>query len=67
MGECEIYLTYYNIITKLFREIFHEERRDWEWWESVRQYVYMNGDSWYGCFLKQMCMTYVKILCLCKN
>merc|ERR1711988_1004052 len=30
------------------RGIFHEERRDWRWWENIRHYVYSNGNSWYG-------------------
>lgn len=27
------------------RHIFHEERRDWSWWENLRQYVHANGNS----------------------
>lgn len=28
------------------RYIHHQERRDWAWWESLRNYVYSNGNSW---------------------
>merc|ERR1712002_813373 len=27
------------------RHIFHEERRDWSWWENLRQYVHANANS----------------------
>jgi len=27
------------------RHIFQEERRDWSWWENLRQYVHANGNS----------------------
>jgi len=27
------------------RHIFHEERRDWNWWRNVRQYVHANANS----------------------
>merc|ERR1711892_816266 len=25
---------------------FEEERRDWRWWETIRQYMHANGNSW---------------------
>ena len=28
------------------RYIYHQERRDWAWWESLRNYIYSNGNSW---------------------
>ena len=28
------------------RYIHHQERRDWAWWESLRNYIYSNGNSW---------------------
>ena len=30
----------------LLRYIHHQERRDWAWWESLRNYIYSNGNSW---------------------
>merc|ERR1719370_1751793 len=27
------------------RHIFHEERRDWSWWENLRQYEHANRNS----------------------
>ena len=34
------------IIPKLHRYVHSHERRDWAWWESVRQYMYSMGNSW---------------------
>ena len=34
------------LITIPARYVFSQERRDWAWWESLRNYVYMNGNSW---------------------
>ena len=35
------------VITKSsLRYIHHQERRDWAWWESLRNYIYSNGNSW---------------------
>ena len=42
-----------SIIFLLFlsaREIFHEERRDWSWWENIRHYIYSMGNSWYNSY-----------------
>merc|ERR1719431_1628277 len=25
---------------------FEEERRDWRWWETIRQYMHSMGNSW---------------------
>ena len=36
----------YNISMSA-RYVFSQERRDWAWWESLRNYIYMNGNSWY--------------------
>ena len=30
----------------LFRDIFHEERRDWAWWRNLRTFVHSGGNSW---------------------
>jgi len=32
------------------RYIFHEERRDWAWWENLRTFVHGNGNSWYNSY-----------------
>jgi len=32
------------------RYIFHEERRDWSWWENLRTYALANGNSWYNSY-----------------
>ena len=29
------------------REIFHEETRDWDWWENIRNYILSGYDSGY--------------------
>merc|ERR1712236_132571 len=35
------------------RYIFHEERRDWAWWENMRTFVLVGGNSWcYGSKIK---------------
>lgn len=33
------------------RQIFHEERRDWNWWRNVRQYVHAQGNSGHNTYL----------------
>jgi len=30
------------------RQIFHMERRDWDWWENIRHFVHSQGNSWYN-------------------
>jgi len=30
------------------RDIFHEERRDWDWWSNLRVFVQSQGNSWYS-------------------
>ena len=30
----------------LLRYVHSHERRDWAWWESVRNYMYSMGNSW---------------------
>ena len=42
------------------RHIFHEERRDWSWWENLRQYVHANGNSGYVTII-----LYFKAVLLC--
>jgi len=32
------------------RYIFHEERRDWAWWENMRTFVLGGGNSWYNSY-----------------
>jgi len=32
------------------RYIFHEERRDWAWWENLRTFVQGGGNSWYNSY-----------------
>merc|ERR1712142_1359836 len=32
------------------RYIFHEERRDWSWWENMRTFVLGGGNSWYNSY-----------------
>eukprot|EP00092_Neocalanus_flemingeri_P010034 GFUD01010814.1.p1 GENE.GFUD01010814.1~~GFUD01010814.1.p1 ORF type:complete len:416 (-),score=136.29 GFUD01010814.1:202-1449(-) len=32
------------------RYIFHEERRDWRWWENLRTFVQGQGNSWYNSY-----------------
>ena len=34
------------LIPMLFRYVHSHERRDWAWWESVRNYMYSMGNSW---------------------
>merc|ERR1719186_2347941 len=32
------------------RYIYHEERRDWAWWENLRTFVQGQGNSWYNSY-----------------
>jgi len=32
------------------RYIFHEERRDWAWWQNMRTFVMGQGNSWYNSY-----------------
>merc|ERR1719318_1608971 len=32
------------------RYIFHEERRDWAWWQNLRTFVMGGGNSWYNSY-----------------
>jgi len=32
------------------RDIFHEERRDWDWWRNLRIFVHSGGNSWYNTY-----------------
>merc|ERR1712110_190907 len=32
------------------RDIFHEERRDWDWWRNLRVFVHSGGNSWYNTY-----------------
>ncbi len=36
-----------NCTSNLFREDFHEESRDWDWWRNIRNFVLGGHDSGY--------------------
>jgi len=32
------------------RDVFQEERRDWDWWRNLRIFVHSGGNSWYNTY-----------------